>query len=95
MIGYMDSRYDYENSPTVPDDMTTYLFFTFTTPTVEGDFFVSTYLYEDMVTPQTSECVTSGKLPLLDQETFRGSTKLGYKYYMYQFSKPWLVPVSD
>lgn len=50
MIGYSDSRYDYENSPTM-SSTSEYINFEFTTPFVDGDFYVATYLYEDMVMP--------------------------------------------
>jgi hypothetical protein len=50
MDGYIDSRYDYENSPTM-SSTSEYIDFEFTTPSVDGDFYVATYLYEDMIMP--------------------------------------------
>jgi len=92
MTGYSNIRYDYENSPAT-SSTSSYMDFPFTPPSVNGDMFASVHAYEDMVVP--ASCYESGKLPLIDMDVFKGSTRLGYKMYYYQFSKPYLIPVSS
>jgi len=92
MSGYSNIRYDYENSPakSSPDS---FMKFNFTPPIVDGDMFTSVHLYEDLVVPVS--CYKTNKRPKVDMDVFKGSTRLGYKYYYYQYSRPYLIPASS
>ena len=50
MSGYSDARYDYENSP-VLSSSSSYYNFDFTPPSIDGDFYASVYIYDDMIVP--------------------------------------------
>jgi hypothetical protein len=52
MSGYSDTRYDYENSP-VLSSSSDYYNFDFTPPSVDGDFYASVYIYDDMIVPES------------------------------------------
>lgn len=53
--GYHSVKYDYENAPTQASGE--YTNFYFTPPSVDGDIYVTTYLYPDAVVP--SNCYSS------------------------------------
>ena len=91
MQGYVDNRYDFENYPVMGYEE--YHHFDYVLPQVDGSVWISVQSYNMGIVPDG--CISGVGYPLYDVEWYKGSTRVGWKYYYGGYPKFYEISTSD